>query len=173
RYSERARYPHGLGPGRALLDGGWRHHLRQLDQERRRLGDRRPPRPAGIEGHAAHEVLELIAWLARLQPGPAESLRRRRPGLLLRRELREISTRIPGSDPLRPLFGGVSFFRRASICQAPDYSAPASRLGFSDELTFLSYPHMRTSRVNFINTRGLGIGPAPVQERRARRVKAT
>src|SRR3989475_4480303 len=55
--------------------------------ERRRLGDRRPPRPAGIEGNAAHEVLEFLARLARLHPGPAQSLRRRRLGLLLRREL--------------------------------------------------------------------------------------
>jgi len=27
-----------------------------------------------IEGHPAHEVLELLAWLARLQPGKPESL---------------------------------------------------------------------------------------------------
>src|SRR5712664_1100272 len=48
--------------------------------------------------------MELLAWLARLQPGSAESLRGRRTGLLLRRELTESRT------GLQPLFGGVSFF---------------------------------------------------------------
>src|SRR5207253_1144945 len=74
--------------------GGRRHHVRQLDEERRRLGDRRTPRPDRIEGHQAHEVLELLARLARLQPGQPESLGRRRPGLLLRRQLASRSTRM-------------------------------------------------------------------------------
>ena len=43
RYAERARHPHRLGPGRPVLDRGRRHDLRQLVEERRRLGDRRPP----------------------------------------------------------------------------------------------------------------------------------
>src|SRR5205823_6109034 len=98
RCREPARHPDGLGPGRAFLDRRRRYYLRQLDQERRRLGDRRPPRPAGIEGHPAHEVLELLARLARLQPGTAESLGRRRPALLLRHELTEGQTR---TTPLR------------------------------------------------------------------------
>src|SRR6266581_4795045 len=104
RHPERARHPHRLGSGGHVLHGGRRHHLRQLDQERRRLGHRRSPRPAGVEGHAAHEVVELLARLARLQPGPAESFGRRRLALLLRREL----TGRPGrsDEPTGQAFAG-------------------------------------------------------------------
>jgi hypothetical protein len=77
---------------------GGGHHLRQLDQERRRLGDRRPPRPAGAEGHAAHEVLELVARQRGLQPGGPGEDRRRRQVLLLRRELSDLRGR---KTPLR------------------------------------------------------------------------
>ena len=66
--SSPARDPQGT-----YFDGGRRHDLRQLDEERRRLGDRRPPRPHGSQGHAPHEVVELLARLARLQPGRAAS----------------------------------------------------------------------------------------------------
>ena len=84
----------GSDPRGSLLDRRWRHHLRQLDQERGRLGHCRPSRPRRLEeGHAPHEVVELLPRLARLQPGAAEGLRRRRPVLLLRRELRRLLAR--------------------------------------------------------------------------------
>src|SRR6185503_13439606 len=65
-------------------------------------GDRRPPRPAGPEGLASHEVVELVARLARLQPGPAQVLGRRGTVLLLRREV----IRGQGNNSLRPLIRG-------------------------------------------------------------------
>jgi hypothetical protein len=50
--------------------------------------DRRSPRPHGVdEGHAAHDVVELLARLPWLQPGPAQVFGRRRPVLLLRAQL--------------------------------------------------------------------------------------
>ena len=42
RPGQHARHPDRLRPARPLLDGRRRHHLRQLDQERRRFGHRRP-----------------------------------------------------------------------------------------------------------------------------------
>ena len=53
RHAERARHPDRLGPAGHVLDRRRRHHLRQLDQERRRLGHRgssRPRRPQGLRG---------------------------------------------------------------------------------------------------------------------------
>ena len=46
----------------------------------------------GLKDTLAHEVVELVARLARLQPGPAEGLGRRRAVLLLRAELRLASS---------------------------------------------------------------------------------
>ena len=40
---QHARHPDRLGPAGHVFDGRRRHHLRQLDEERRGLGDRRPP----------------------------------------------------------------------------------------------------------------------------------
>ena len=78
----------GSDPHGHVLDRRRRHHLRQLDQERRRLGHRRPSRPCrSRKNDPAHDVLELLARLARLQPGPAEGLRRRRLDLLLPHQL--------------------------------------------------------------------------------------
>ncbi len=106
RSRQRARHPHRLRPAGHVLDRRRRHHVRQLDQERRRLGHRRPSRPRrSQEDHAAHDVVELLARLARLQPGSLKRVGRRRPVLLLRGELTEpthatLSSRHswPGSD---------------------------------------------------------------------------
>jgi hypothetical protein len=59
----------GSDPQGALFHGRWRHHLRKLDEERRRISPRGPSRPHRPQRHEAHELLELLAWLARLQPG--------------------------------------------------------------------------------------------------------
>ena len=40
----------------------------QLDENRRRVGHCGPSRPYWPQRHEAHELLELLAWLARLQP---------------------------------------------------------------------------------------------------------
>ena len=48
---------------------GWRHHLRKLDEKRRRIRHCGPSRPCRPQRHEAHELLELLAWLARLHPG--------------------------------------------------------------------------------------------------------
>ena len=66
--------PHGMysTAGGDTTCGNW-------TKQRRRLGHRRPPRPHRPQGHAAHEVVELLARHPRLRPGGAQGHRRRRP----------------------------------------------------------------------------------------------
>ena len=78
RHAEHARHPDRLAARRHGHRRQRRHHLRQLDQERRRRGDGRPPRPHRPRRERAGEVVELLAPVARLQPRGAEGHRRRR-----------------------------------------------------------------------------------------------
>ena len=71
RHAEHARHPDRLAAGRHGVRRQRRHDLRQLDQERRGRGDGRPPRPHGPRRQRAGEVVELVAPVARLQPGRA------------------------------------------------------------------------------------------------------
>ncbi len=68
RQAEHARHPHRLAARRHGDRRQRRHHLRQLDQERRRRGDGRPPRSHRPRRERAGEVVELVAPVARLQP---------------------------------------------------------------------------------------------------------
>ena len=70
-----------------------RQHLRQLDQQRRGCGARRPSRPPGRRGEP--HIVELGAPVARLQPGEPARHGRRRALLLLRGEVAAPGHRSP------------------------------------------------------------------------------
>src|ERR1700694_2138745 len=73
-----------------------------------------------MEGNPAHEVLELLARLARLQPGQPQSLRRRRPVLLLRRKLKLVLA-LPAVLAPAAAYGADS---------PPEWAYPANPPGF-------------------------------------------
>ena len=77
----------GSQPDGTAIAGNRRHDLRQLDQERRRRGDGRPPRPHRARRERAGQVVELLAPVARLRHRRAAGDRRRRAPLLLRGQL--------------------------------------------------------------------------------------
>src|SRR5262249_62136915 len=82
-----ARRAHWLDRRRPCAAAGQGCDLRQLDQERRRLGHRRSQRPSGSARRRASALVEFSAPLARLQRGGLEKHWRRWLALLLRGEL--------------------------------------------------------------------------------------
>ena len=76
RHAQRARHPDRLARRRHRLRAADRHHLQGLDEQHRRLGDRRPPRPHRPAARELGQVLELLAPVGRLQPGSAGAHRR-------------------------------------------------------------------------------------------------
>ena len=93
RQAERTRHPDRLARRRHRLRAADRHHLQGLDQQHRRRGHRRPPRPQRPVARELGQVLELLAPVGRLQPGGAGAHRRRGPLLLLRGGLSLVASR--------------------------------------------------------------------------------
>ena len=92
RQSQPARYPDRFAIGRHGPSGQRRHHLRKLDESRRRQRPGRAPRPHrwGDESH----LVEFGAWLSGLQPGEPAGYRRRWAVLLLRHRLKLPARRV-------------------------------------------------------------------------------
>ena len=88
RHAEPARHPDRHAARRHGVRGERRQDLRQLDEERRRLGDRRPPRSDRTRHEPAGAVVEFVASIDRLQRRRAEADRRGGLFVLLRRQLR-------------------------------------------------------------------------------------
>ena len=96
RCREHARHPDGFYAGWPCDAGRKRHDVRQLDEERRRLGDGRTSRSSGIERRRRRALVELIASVEGLQPGSPPRHGRRGSVLLLRCELISLLLWIPG-----------------------------------------------------------------------------
>ena len=73
----------------------------------------------GLKDITPHEILELLAWLARLQPGSSEGLRRRGHVLLLRRQLRASRLHAHSARPRGRAARARKARRRTSRFNAP------------------------------------------------------